>query len=69
MIHRNNPTERRTYLYRIYDRHGALLYVGTAAGPDLRFGAHGNRHRRWWPEAAAADWEQFPDPDEAAYAE
>ncbi|MCG2622185.1 GIY-YIG nuclease family protein [Arthrobacter sp. I2-34] len=69
MIHRNNPTVRNTYLYRIYDRHGALLYVGTADGPDLRLGAHGNRHRRWWPEAAAARWERFHDPDEAAYAE
>jgi hypothetical protein len=69
MIHRNNQATRNTYLYRIYDRHGALLYVGTADGPDLRFGAQGNRHRRWWPEAAAARWEQFRDPDEAAYAE
>jgi hypothetical protein len=69
MIHRNNAARQATYLYRIYDRHGALLYVGTAAGPDSGIGAHGNRFRRWWTEAAAARWEEYPDPDEAAYAE
>src|SRR4051812_46010458 len=69
MVHRNNQSERITYLYRIYDRQGTLLYVGTANSPDLSFGAQGNRHRRWWPEAAAARWEPFGDADEAAYAE
>ncbi|NKX54865.1 hypothetical protein [Arthrobacter mobilis] len=69
MIHRNTQTGRLTYLYRIYDRHGELLYVGTSAGPGLSLGANGNRHRHWWSEAASARWEEYPDPDEAAYAE
>lgn len=42
------------YLYRLYDRAGALLYVGITNSPERRFAEHA-ADKVWWPEVAARD--------------
>lgn len=39
---------RRTSVYRYYDRHGLLLYVGITSRGSRRNGEH-NRDKEWWP--------------------
>lgn len=38
-------------LYRIYDPHGTLLYIGSTTNPAVRFQEH-QHHQPWWDEAS-----------------
>lgn len=38
--------EVRTYVYRIFDKEGRLIYVGASANPEARLLAH--KHTSWW---------------------
>jgi predicted GIY-YIG superfamily endonuclease len=37
------------FLYRLYDRTDALLYIGITNDPKARF-KHHRRHKDWWPD-------------------
>lgn len=41
----------RTALYRFYDHHGTLLYIGIAEDPQRRRSEHASR-KPWWSEVA-----------------
>lgn len=58
----------RTAVYRFYDRHGQLLYVGMTSDTDERFKVHA-RKATWWPEAARHEIEWHSTRDDAATAE
>ncbi len=47
-------------LYRFYDAHERLLYVGITGNVGVRWKAHGKR-RPWWTTVAYATVEHFPD--------
>lgn len=47
-------------LYRFYDRHGALLYVGITATLPERLKAHRDE-KPWWCDVADIKVEHFPD--------
>jgi predicted GIY-YIG superfamily endonuclease len=57
----------RTALYRLYNEHGSLLYVGISAKPDSRFKQHAS-DKAWWPEVArkAVEWYETRRNAEAA---
>jgi hypothetical protein len=57
-----------TTLYRFFDHHGDLLYVGIAANPSKRFNQH-NSKKPWWIEVAEIKLEHFPTRAEALEAE
>lgn len=50
---------QRTAVYRLYDRAGALLYVGISVRPDTRFEEH-RQTKRWWSQVATREitWHQ-----------
>lgn len=55
-------------LYRLYNDTGALLYVGIANSPKLRFGQHAESKRWWWEVTTwTIDW--YGSREEAAAAE
>lgn len=57
-----------TYVYRLADELGLLLYVGVAVDVGRRFMQHA-RHKRWWPQVAHVDLELFATRFEALDAE
>lgn len=61
-------SDRATSLYRLYDGAGALLYVGIAYDPAVRWQAHA-RKKAWWTEVARAEIEHFASRDQAIEAE
>lgn len=46
-------------VYRLFDKDGRLLYIGSTVDPDRRWQQH-RRERRWWSEVAGykLDWHQ-----------
>ncbi|MFJ5217213.1 hypothetical protein ACIP98_21125 [Streptomyces sp. NPDC088354] len=44
-------------MYRLYDVHGSLLYIGSAYDPDHRCKSH--RTQPWWPQVARRTDEWF----------
>ena len=40
-----------TFIYRLYDKAGVLLYIGITTDPNRRFAAHA-ADKPWWPEVA-----------------
>lgn len=46
-------------VYRLYDRDGALLYVGVTARSTARLGQHMD-DKDWWWLVASAQFEHFP---------
>ena len=56
-----------SYVYRLYDGSGALLYVGKADDVARRLGQH--RRQPWWPEVVHATQEQFASAQQALEAE
>lgn len=58
----------RTAVYRLYDKDGALLYVGITCNLNQRFRQHA-RHKPWWPQVARKETEWHPARDAAARAE
>lgn len=57
-----------TTLYRFFDRHDRLLYVGIAGNPARRHHEH-SKSKPWWGEVARSTMEHFPTREEAAVAE
>lgn len=55
-------------LYRIYNKEGALLYVGATTNPSLRFNYHA-QNRLWWGEASEIKLQHCGSVDELAEAE
>lgn len=41
----------RTALYRLYDEHDVLLYIGISETPEKRWSAHAS-NKPWWPQVA-----------------
>lgn len=41
-----------TFLYRLYDQTGDLLYIGITRDPNARFKAH-EVHQPWWGQVAS----------------
>lgn len=60
--------DSRTALYRYYDRHGLLLYVGIT-GRGVRRNAEHNKNAEWWPLVASQEVEHFDTRDLALSAE
>lgn len=48
-------------VYRIYDAHKNLLYVGCSWNAFSRVKQHKGEHQRWWPLASVVDIDTFPD--------
>jgi hypothetical protein len=57
-----------TTLYRLYDRHGALLNIGITENWRARRRSHASTKHRW-PEVASMRFEEHPDRDAALLAE
>lgn len=64
----DNPTPERTTLYRFYDAHDVLLYVGITNNPTSRWAEH-SRSKFEWQQAVRATLEHFPSREEAHKAE
>jgi predicted GIY-YIG superfamily endonuclease len=47
-------------LYRLYDQHERLLYIGITNNPCLRFRNH-QLTSEWWADAARCTFEYFPN--------
>lgn len=58
----------KSYVYRLYDTHGQLLYVGKADNVGDRLDQH-RQGRGWWSEVAYATQEAFGSPFDAYQAE
>lgn len=58
----------RSVLYRMYDRSGALLYVGMTCDPHSRFRTH-SADRDWWLDVDTIRVENFSDRESLAEAE
>lgn len=58
----------RYILYRIYDDHGKLLYVGATTNPALRYSAH-HHSQPWWDDAAEIKLEHLDSAEELTSAE
>lgn len=61
-------TLKRHVLYRFYDQHGALLYIGISWQVATRMQDH-KRTAKWWPQVATVRFEHLPDRDAAELAE
>ncbi|MEW2070028.1 hypothetical protein [Streptomyces sp. NPDC007346] len=61
-------TGHPTALYRLFDRDGALLYVGIAVDPEVRLRVH-SREKTWWPRVAQRSIEWFGSRPDAEVAE
>ncbi|MGJ5692916.1 GIY-YIG nuclease family protein [Streptomyces pratensis] len=63
------PRGRAAAVYRIYDRAGALLYVGMTTNPTSRLQAHQERSD-WWPLAVSlrTEWHDTREAAEQAEA-
>ncbi|MGW7410531.1 GIY-YIG nuclease family protein [Streptomyces sp. NPDC054833] len=60
----------RTALYRLYDDHDTLLYVGIAGNPQTRWADHARDKRNtWWPQVSMKEIVWFDSREEAAEAE
>lgn len=51
-------------VYRLYDKDGALLYIGSTNQPAMRWSRHGER-QPWWHEVDAYTLEWWPDRTQA----
>jgi hypothetical protein len=52
-------TPGRTALYRLFDQHGCLLYIGISHKPDVRWGQH-SEQKPWWPavDRRVVEWHE-----------
>ncbi len=55
-------------LYRFYDKHGQLLYVGITNNPGMRWPKHADE-KPWWSEVSGITLETYPDRDSVLAAE
>src|SRR5439155_16381519 len=56
--------EQQMYLYRFFDKHGTLLYIGISNNPHHRWDAHAG-DKPWWREVADQTCERAGDIDDA----
>ncbi|MEV6738647.1 type II toxin-antitoxin system prevent-host-death family antitoxin [Streptomyces sp. NPDC051104] len=61
-------TPERTAVYRLFDEDEALLYVGVAQDPRVRFRQH-RREKPWWPQVAVREVEWHDSREQALKAE
>lgn len=61
------PDPESCYVYRLYDTHGQLLYVGVSRNVHVRLKAHART--RWWPQVDSKSIEEFSTREEALIAE
>lgn len=61
-----NPVQH--VLYRFFDAHDRLLYVGITGDPESRFHAHSS-DKPWWGHVATIKLERFPSRKALAEAE
>lgn len=61
-------TDQQHVLYRMYDVHDRLLYVGITLDPSARLRAHMG-DKPWWPQIAGITLEHFDNRDELEAAE
>ena len=60
-----HDAEVRTYVYRIFDREGRLIYVGSTMHPEVRINTH--RHSVWWgPDIHRIKIKVYPNRQHAA---
>jgi excinuclease UvrABC nuclease subunit len=60
--------DKRTYVYRLFDNEGRLIYVGCSHDPESRIYMH--RHKAWWaPQIDRIKLKVFPDRQAAIEAE
>lgn len=57
-------TPVRTALYRLFDRTGALLYIGVSTSPEGRW-LHHSENKSWWPEVTRIEFAWHHTRDEA----
>jgi predicted GIY-YIG superfamily endonuclease len=60
--------DRPHALYRFYDRHGTLLYVGLTLDPSARWATH-SKEKPWWLKVTDIRIEHFPDRESVEAAE
>lgn len=66
---KGTPSAERSHtLYRAYNKHGHLLYVGISVRPDTRFSQH-RMSSTWWREVTRIDIEHCRDKLSAIEAE
>lgn len=49
---------RRAVVYRLFDQHARLLYVGVTCGPGSRFSQHAG-DKWWWSQVVGSTFEHF----------
>lgn len=59
---------QKTAVYRLFDKHDNLLYVGISWEPRMRCQQHA-KHSEWWHLVTLREIEWFPTREEAAAAE
>ncbi|MGW1154529.1 GIY-YIG nuclease family protein [Streptomyces rubiginosohelvolus] len=64
----SSSKDRRTGLYRLFDKKGRLLYVGIGYDPKVRWARHAAL-TRWWKDVSEKQVEWFPTRPEAERAE
>jgi hypothetical protein len=62
------PPQGRTALYRFYNQHDELLYIGISNKPRARWKTH-EAKQPWWPEVITREVEWFDTRPEAERAE
>jgi excinuclease UvrABC nuclease subunit len=58
---------RRTTVYRLYDREGVLLYVGLSMNVRGRIEKH--KRKPWWPQVMSMETVDYPNRESAKSAE
>lgn len=59
---------RQTTVYRLFDRDGRLLYIGSSVHPQLRWEQHAGE-KLWWSSVTRATVDWYPDRASARAAE
>ena len=64
---RSRESRQKTALYRLYDSHDDLLYVGTTTSLPARLAEHSRRD--WFPQVSRTTVEWYSSPEAAREAE
>ena len=56
-------------VYRVFDAHGALLYVGLSRNAFKRISEHKSEHQPWWPDARTFSVTRYADKRSGRYHE
>jgi hypothetical protein len=66
-VNLNPLNDRRTAVYRLFNRDDVLLYVGVSWNPKSRIPSH--QDKPWWPQVAKSTIDLHPDRATALRAE